>query len=82
MNPPIPTQYKIWKGDVFMSNESIKEVITKLKDEKIAVQDVELIDNVIAFQLERISELDALPEVQEDTMTNLVDLLILRKEVC
>ena len=65
-----------------MSNESIKEVITKLKDEKIAVQDVELIDNVIAFQLERISELDALPEVQEDAMTNLVDLLILRKEVC
>ena len=65
-----------------MTNESIKKIIDKLKDEKIAVRDIEVVDSVIAFQLERILELDPVPEMQEDAMTNLVDLLILRKEVC
>lgn len=64
-----------------MSNEKIKELITKLKDEKIAVRDIEVVDSVIAFQLERILELDPVPEMQEDAVSNLVDLLILRKEV-
>lgn len=65
-----------------MTNESIKKIIDKLKDEKTVVQDIELVDSVIALQLERILELDPLPEMQEDAVSNLVDLLILRKEVC
>ena len=65
-----------------MSNEKIKEIITKLNDEKTVVKAMELVDNVIALQLERILELnDNDPEIQEDAMTNLVDLLILRKDV-
>ena len=65
-----------------MTNESIKKIIDKLKDEKTVVQDIELVDSVIALQLERILELDPLPEMQEDAVSNLVDLLILRKEEC
>lgn len=67
-----------------MTNESIKKIIDKLKDEKTVVMDIELVDSVIAFQLERILELDPVPvpEMQEDAVSNLVDLLILRKEVC
>lgn len=64
-----------------MSNEKIKEIITKLTDEKTVVKAMELVDNVIALQLERILELDPLPEMQEDAVSNLVDLLILREEV-
>lgn len=65
-----------------MTNESIKKIIDKLKDEKTVVQNIELVDSVIAFQLERILELDPVPEMQEDAVSNFVDLLILRKEVC
>lgn len=65
-----------------MTNESIKKIIDKLKDEKTVVQDIELVDSVIALQLERILELDPLPEMQEDAVSNIVDLLILRKEEC
>ena len=65
-----------------MTNESIKKIIDKLKDEKTVVQDIELVDSVIALQLERILELDPIPEMQEDAVSNIVDLLILRKEGC
>lgn len=64
-----------------MSNEKINEIITKLNDEKTVVKAMELVDNVIALQLERILELNNDPEIQEDAMTNLIELLILRKDV-
>ena len=64
-----------------MTNESIKKIIDNLKDEKTVLRNIEVVDSVIALQLERILELDHHPEIQEDAVSNLVDLLILREGV-
>lgn len=63
-----------------MSNE-LKEIINKLKDAKTYVKTDELLDYVIAIQLEQVIRLDALPELQVDATANLIDLLRLRMGV-
>lgn len=63
-----------------MSNE-LKEIINKLKDAKTYVKTDELLDHVIAIQLEQVISLDALPELQVDATANLIDLLRLRMGV-
>ncbi|MBO6275718.1 MAG: hypothetical protein J6M91_09345 [Methanobrevibacter sp.] len=55
-----------------------KEIINTLKGKKERVIFAQLIDYVIALQLEQVLKLDNMPEAREDAMANLIELLKLR----
>ena len=55
-----------------------KEIINTLKGKKERVIFAQLIDYVIALQLEQVLKLDNMPEAREDAMANLIELLRLR----